>query len=257
MSLRRLYVRLDDACHTMARRPWSRLENAFDELDMKPIVGVIPDCRDSKMALAEPDPEFWNVVRRWQMKGWTIALHGLHHVYHADPAGSRALVPMHHRSEFVGLDLAQQREIMAKAWKLFCAENVRPTMFMAPAHAFDVTTLEAIRLETPIRWITDGISFRAFSRHGCNWLPQQLGKMPSILPLGTWTLCLHPNSMTDAEVDAAITQLQKLRFPIAAFDELDFEPTAHGVLDQVFEQAYWAARRLRQLRRRKGLLEVA
>jgi Uncharacterized protein conserved in bacteria (DUF2334) len=98
-------LRLDDACPTMARAPWARIDAACEQLAVWLIVGVIQDCRDPGLRFDAPDPHYWNHVRRWREKGWTIAMHGLHHACHGDPPGCRALVPFHRGGEFVGLPL--------------------------------------------------------------------------------------------------------------------------------------------------------
>jgi hypothetical protein len=237
-------LRLDDACHTMARAPWAFIETACEKMAIRPIVGVIPECRDPTLSFDAPDPDFWNHVRRWQEKGWTIAMHGLHHACHDDPAGCRALVPFHRRGEFVGLQPGQQMTLVAEAWRLFEAERVKPTFFMAPAHSFDLGTLEALRCETEIRWITDGIATRPFSRHGFSWLPVQMARFRDHLPLGYWTVCTHPNKMSARDLEDLRKDLRRLRHQIVAMDSI---PTAqpYGLFDWVFDKLFWSVRALR------------
>ncbi len=235
-------IRLDDACPTMPSDPWRQLESAFDELDVRPIVGVIPECRDPAMDYADPDPEFWGQVRRWRDKGWTIALHGLNHVYHPDPPGARALVPFHRRGEFVGLSLDEQRRMIARAWGIFCNEGLEPDFFMAPSHSFDRLTLEAIRAETSIRWITDGISFRPFERYGFQWLPQQIWRLRDA-PTGVWTVCLHPNMMSETELRSFIDELRLRHGGVRPVQDFAGACPAHGSADRAFALAYWLARR--------------
>jgi Uncharacterized protein conserved in bacteria (DUF2334) len=70
--------------------------------------GLHPRCRDPDLRFDAPDSHYWNHVRRWREKGWTIAMHGLHHACHDDPPGCRALIPFHRRGEFAGLPLDLQ-----------------------------------------------------------------------------------------------------------------------------------------------------
>ncbi|MGD0961487.1 MAG: DUF2334 domain-containing protein [Methylomonas sp.] len=201
-------VRLDDACPTMRKETWDALEEAFDSLAIRPIVGVIPDNRDPAMLLSEPDPRFWERVRNWEQKGWSIALHGLHHRYHQIPAGAEALLPLHAKSEFVGLSLDNQREMMRKSWRIFLDNGVKPTSFMAPSHSFDRNTLLALQAETDIRVITDGYALSPYRAHDFVWAPQQLWRFRR-MPFGIWTICLHPNTMRPAELNAVIGQFRK------------------------------------------------
>ncbi|HEY8085590.1 MAG TPA: DUF2334 domain-containing protein [Methylophilaceae bacterium] len=239
-------LRLDDACPAMARAPWARIEAACEHLAIRPIVGVIPDCRDPDMRFDAPDPHYWKHVRRWQEKGWTIAMHGLHHAYHEDPPGSRALIPFHRRGEFVGLTLDQQMIIIAEAWRRFEAQQVKPTVFMAPSHSFDLTTLEALRRGTDIRWITDGIAARPFSRHGFGWLPVQIAKFHDYLPFGYWTVCIHPNTMLSRDLERLINALRRLRSQIVMMDAIP-PPKPHDFVDWASEKVYWSARALRDV----------
>jgi hypothetical protein len=55
----RYVIRLDDACSTMANRNWSILEGALSEIGIRPIVGVIPDCKDPELGKENADPKFW------------------------------------------------------------------------------------------------------------------------------------------------------------------------------------------------------
>ena len=42
-------IRLDDANQFFDEEKWLRLENIFDDLDIKPIVAVIPKNKDAKL----------------------------------------------------------------------------------------------------------------------------------------------------------------------------------------------------------------
>jgi hypothetical protein len=237
-------LRLDDACPTMAQAPWARIEAICEQLTIRPIVGVIPDCRDPDLRFNAPDPLFWNHVRIWQEKGWTIAMHGLHHTYHDDPPGCRALIPFHRRGEFVGLPLESQMALIAEAWRRFAAEQVKPTVFMAPSHSFDLATLEALGRVTDIRWITDGIATRPFSRHGFGWLPVQIARFYDYVPFGYWTVCLHPNTMSPSHLERVINDLQRMRSRIGTIDDAP-SPKPYGLFDRASEKVYWSARVLR------------
>jgi Uncharacterized protein conserved in bacteria (DUF2334) len=241
-------LRLDDACHAMARAPWARIEAACDRLAIRPIVGVIPDCRDQGLRFDAPDSQFWNHVRRWQEKGWAIAMHGLHHACHDDPPGCRALVPFHRRGEFVGLPLDRQMTLIAEAWRIFEAEQVKPTVFMAPAHSFDLTTLEALGRGTDIRWITDGIAARPFSRHDFGWLPVQMARFRDYIPFGYWTVCIHPNTMSSRGLERLVNDLRRMRTQIVTMDAIP-TPKPYGIADWASETLYWSARALRDARR--------
>ena len=53
-------LRLDDASDYMDVKKWQRMEELLDQYGIKPLVGVIPDNRDSSLTdTYEQDPEFW------------------------------------------------------------------------------------------------------------------------------------------------------------------------------------------------------
>ena len=241
----RYVIRMDDACPTMAQSAWRELEALFEELDIRPIAGVIPDCTDPKMLRQPTDPGFWDQVRRWQARKWVIALHGLHHAYHPDPPHAHALVNFHKRGGFVGLPLDRQQAIIRSSLAILWRENVEPAMFMAPSHSFDHATLEALRRESGIRWITDGISHRSFQRWGFHWLPQQIWDFRNWLPFGTWTICLHPNSMTQDALRAFAQAARRNRDAIIDPPLREAVPS-YGIADRAFAALYWTRHQARQ-----------
>lgn len=209
-------VRLDDACPTMRREIWDFLEVTLDHLGIRPIVGVIPDNRDPSMLCSESDQNFWERVRNWEKKGWGIALHGLHHTYHLIPPDCHALIPLHKKSEFVGLSLENQRQILRESWRIFSENGVKPSVFMAPSHTFDTNTLLALRLETDIRIVTDGHALFPFREDDFIWIPQQLWRF-RWLPCGIWTVCLHPNSMSPGDLNSLTEHLTRFVDKIVSF----------------------------------------
>lgn len=239
----RYLVRLDDACPTMHVKAWTDLESAFDRLSIQPIVGVIPDNRDAALHVDPPAADFWDTVRRWQSKGWTIALHGLHHAYHPMPPWAQALVPLHRKSEYAGLPLDRQRALFRAGVAVFRAQGVTPTVFMAPSHTFDETTLLALQLETDISTVTDGLAMAPYTRGGLRWIPQQLWRLRP-MPFGIWTVCLHPNVMAPASVQQFIQQLDALAdhcIGVKALDTL-YSPS-RTVIDRGFERLFLGALR--------------
>lgn len=223
----------------MAAQTWTRIEEICDACGVRPLVATIPDCRDPELALSPPDPNFWDRARRWRDKGWEIALHGLHHLYHPDPEGSRSLVPFKREGEFVGLSLEHQRDLMAAAWRIFRAECIEPTWFVAPSHSFDRTTLEALFLETPIRRVSDGLSYRPFGRYGFAWYPQQFWRFRE-MPSGLWTVCLHPNRMTERDIATLSDDLRRFKSRIIGPSDVP-EAAGRGWRDAAFECLYRAA----------------
>jgi predicted deacetylase len=201
-------IRLDDACETHNIEKWKAMEHILDKHHIKPIVAVIPLNEDPSLHQAERNKQFWDDVRRWRDKGWAIALHGYRHVYH--PVDKKQLIfPFYNRSEFAGLDLETQSELLKKACAKFAEHDIRPALWVAPGHCFDHVTLQALKRATDITVISDGIALFPFSEHGFTFVPQQLWRLKKKM-IGTWTICLHPGTMSEESIktfEEALTRL--------------------------------------------------
>ena len=233
-------IRIDDACPTMDRSKWDELERIFDTLGIKPIVAVVPNNQDSELFVDPPDKFFWDKVRGWQAKGWTIAMHGYQHVFHPIER-DRLILPFHDRSEFAGLSLPEQAEKIRAALSIFEQEGIQPKVWIAPAHCFDSITLDALLQETSIRVISDGLAVKQFYDQGFMWLPQQLWELAP-RKLGLWTICLHPNSMSLSLIDAFGKQVTNQFYAerITSFDEIEMVERAKSYIDKLYAHYFWS-----------------
>lgn len=233
----RYLVRLDDASHHMDRARWGRIERVLDAHAVKPIVAVVPDNQDPKLTVEPSDPSFWEQVRRWATKSWSIAMHGYTHLMH--PTQAKLILPFYRRSEFAGLTLDEQAARIRASWRLFLAQGVEPRVWVAPAHSFDVLTLEALRRETAIRIVSDGIAWNAYSEHDFHWLPQQLWNF-SERASGLWTVCLHPNTMDDSAITALDQALQgRYHGRVIGVDDVRLPQHGKTTLDRLYNAYFW------------------
>lgn len=235
-------IRLDDASDHMHTENWARIERMLDGSGVRPLVGVIPVNRDPMLLEFAEDPGFWDKAKLWQKKGWRIALHGYDHVYATSCAG---INPVHNRSEFAGLPLESQRQKIRDGVAFLTEKGLNPTVFFAPGHTFDENTLEALRLESDIRIISDTVANDAYCRDGFTFIPQQAGRVRE-LPFRVTTICLHPNYITEPELDEIEVFLK-----IHAGQFLDpgaIMPSTRkkSLLDRVYELAYFLKRKLRK-----------
>jgi hypothetical protein len=191
----RYLLRFDDFCPTMDRARWERFGGWIEELGLRPLLGVVPDNRDSDLQQAPADPEFWPWLRQREAWGATIGMHGFRHVCQSRSGG---LLPLHEQTEFAGVAEQQQREWISEGLKRLRAEGLVPRLFIAPRHGFDRGTLRALRAEG-LPAISDGFAERAFQRGGVRWIPQQIWE-PVEKPRGLWTICIHANTASDAFV---------------------------------------------------------
>ena len=60
--LAKYIFRLDDATEYSDINKWNKIENIFDEFNIKPIVAVTPDNKDPELFFTNQNPDFWNKV---------------------------------------------------------------------------------------------------------------------------------------------------------------------------------------------------
>lgn len=247
MSQQQYLIRLDDACPTMNHSKWKRMEGILERYGIKPLVGVIPHNEDQTQQIAPADEVFWDHVKAWMKKDWSIALHGYNHNY-ASNDGMKGLNPMWARSEFAGLPLEAQREKIRKGVAIMREHDINPKYFFAPSHTFDNVTLEALRLESDIRVISDTIGRYPY-KNGVFWyIPQILGHCAKMPFTGIFTFCFHPNTMSDVAFEALENFLKTYRKQFVGFDDIDLQRYgSKKMVDKLLSWAFFTYRRLRGL----------
>jgi peptidoglycan/xylan/chitin deacetylase (PgdA/CDA1 family) len=196
---------------------WERFELWRDLLtdhSIRPIIGVTPDFRFGRKSSPDTNSAFWREVRQLQSSGWTVALHGCHHLANTTSAGSLGICQA---SEFAGLPLERQLEILRKGKALLEVNGVQTNTFMAPWHSFDDNTLLALR-KLGFTAVTDGYGFAAFQQSGLRFLPQQF-ENPRAMPFGIWTFAIHPESVPDSQFSEIRTFLTTHRERFLSFEE--------------------------------------
>lgn len=187
-------LRIDDACPTMDREKWERMQCLLNKYNIKPIIAVIPNNEDSSLLLNNEDNNFWSKIKTLELIEWEVALHGYNHVYTTTDPG---LNPIHKRSEFAGLSIEHQIFKIKRGIEIFQEKNLHPKVFVAPSHTFDINTINAIKQEGTIKIISDTIAFRPYLMYDIVFIPQQIGHLRNIPFAGIWTFCHHPNTMTN------------------------------------------------------------
>ena len=237
-------IRLDDICDTSNLEKWHSIEKILNEANIKPIVAVIPNNKDHTLNRKPPNEFFWDMIKQWKGNGWTIAMHGYEHLYHR--VDSRKLIlPFYNRSEFAGLSLNSQREKIRKSRAIFKANGVEPTIWVAPSHSFDDLTLQALFLEVPFRLVSDGIAIRPYHYKGFDFVPQQLWSLVA-KSYGTWTVCLHPDTMTSEQIEEFRVSLMRPEIlpNVIALNEIEFDGRGKSLLSRIYSSLFWMKYRL-------------
>ena len=209
-------IRFDDLCPTMNWPVWREIESALIEASVQPILAVVPNNQDPELVVGPAKSAFWQEVRAWQKRGWTIGLHGYQHRYVTESAG---ILGRNAYSEFAGLPFDRQLGKLRRALAIFASEDVRPDVWVAPAHSFDDATLSALA-ELGLNTVSDGYSMLPHTdERGIFWVPQQIGRFRS-MPGAVWTVCLHHNRWTQADLEQFRTDLRAYRRHFSSLPEM-------------------------------------
>lgn len=234
-------MRLDDASEHMDVEKWDQIEQILDKFEVKPLVGIIPDCKDPSLLVYPNDELFWINAKKWEAKGWTIALHGHTHLYVNEECG---INPINRRSEFAGLSYEDQRDKLDAAYGLMASRGFKPSVFFAPSHTFDENTLLALRDATPIRIVSDTVANAPYLIcPGITAVPQQSGRVRR-LPFSLVTFCYHPNSMSEKDFQELELFLEKNKSRFVPFPTGQAASTL-GLLDRLVRALYFSLRKVR------------
>lgn len=237
-------LRFDDICPTMNWPVWEKLEEVMNEEGIRPILSVIPDNRDSALYEAAPNDRFWDRVRGWQARGWSIGLHGFQHRYVTRNAG---IVGLRKYSEFAGVSVDEQRNKLVKGLAIFKREGVIPECWVAPAHSFDKVTVKLLA-ELGVRTISDGLSLFPYrDAHNVVWVPQQLWKFRYV-PFGLWTVCIHSDDELYLDANYFRQCIREYKGSIINLPEAvaAYSQRHHSVLDSAFAELWHLALRAKK-----------
>ena len=208
-------VRFDDICPKMDWETWDKVEKVLVAEGIKPILAVVPDNRDEKLHSGKEHEHFWSKVQDWQKMGWSIAIHGYQHLYQTNDPG---LLGLNKYSEFSGLSYEQQSKMLREAIKIFESHDIKPNLWVAPAHSFDEVTVRVLS-DLGIEVISDGFFKGPVKHMNMIWIPQQLWKFRHFRS-GIWTVCYHVNGMKKKELDKICSDLILYKKSIISLDNL-------------------------------------
>ena len=193
----KITIRMDDTTPDMDWGKFLRFKDILDKHGIKPLIGVVPDNRDFKLALNPVRADFWSYVKELQDSGWTVAMHGLNHLYTTKEAG---LFPIGGKSEFAGLPYEKQEEMVRAGKQILQDKGISTDIFMAPSHSFDSNTLKALK-KNGFTTITDGFGTEPFKSHGMVFYPISVKRSDSLKDErdGLVTFVYHANTMDEKD----------------------------------------------------------
>jgi predicted deacetylase len=131
-------LRFDDITPTMSWSKFMPFKIKIESLNIKSILGVVPDCRDQALIVEPPNKDFFSFIRRCMYYGDAIAQHGTYHSYTTDNSG---LLGINRRSEFASHSFEFQHDLIETGKRILMNEGVWQPWFMAPAHSYDLSTI--------------------------------------------------------------------------------------------------------------------
>lgn len=241
---RQYLIRLDDACPTMHLERWTRMEDILNKYGIRPMIGIVPENLDDKLKQSPYDNSFWTKARKWQSKGWTLALHGLNHIYHKSKGG---LNPLWDRSEFVGLSYDEQFAKLTAGKSILENNGLNIEWFFAPSHTFDANTIIALKT-IGIHRISDTIALKPYRDSEMVYVPQIGGKCRRMLWGGVYTFCFHPNTMTDKAFSSLDYFLAKHKKDFIGFEDIKLNEIGEiSIASRLLRVIYFTRRKLNNI----------
>lgn len=195
MQTKGLLIRMDDITSDMNWDNFEKLIAIFDQYDIKPLLGIVPDNRDSQLHMQEPREDFAARMLELQNKGYYLAQHGYQHVYETENGG---LLNVHKTSEFAGLSFEVQIQKLLHGKEILEQQGIITNIFMAPGHAYDTTTLKALH-QTRFEFVTDGYGCTPYTDYNLQFIPCTLSAVRK--REGIDTVCIHANTMSEADIE--------------------------------------------------------
>ncbi len=236
----RIAIRLDDITADMNWEKFLRFKDLMDRYGVKPLLGIVPDNRDPKLSIDPARDDFWDYIKERRDKdGWTLCMHGCHHVYTTDKGG---MLPLNRQSEFAGEDYEEQRDRLRKGKEILHAHGIDTTLFMAPAHSYDMNTLMALR-SLDFTALTDGFGSRPYRYEGLTFYPISYRKADSLKKTsGVTTFVVHCNTLEEKDY-AAYEEIFRDQDMMPYAQLLEEKPVRRGTLGQNKEQLMAAVKR--------------
>jgi predicted deacetylase len=229
-------IRFDDLCPTMNWDMWSRIESVLLEHNIAPLLAVVPDNQDTKLVAGPARDDFWDRVREFQARGWSIGLHGYQHLY---VTRDRGIIGIQPRSEFAGLSADVQKDKLQKGIQIFREQAIDPDLWIAPAHSFDAITVDTLQ-ELGITVISDGLAIAPHTdANGMFWVPQQLWRFRR-RPFGVWTVCFHHNQWSDKQFEQFRRDVESYRRSITDLIAVkrQYYDRRHSISDAFYAAAH-------------------
>ncbi len=211
-----ILIRLDDIAENMNWDLMKKTELLFEKYNIKPVLGVIPNNKDSHLLEYPKGNNFWDKVRDWQKKGWEIAMHGDTHVYENN-SNKNDYFSYGGGSEFFGHSLDKQTLKIKNGLQKFNKENIKIRNFYAPNHNYDKNTFVALK-NCGINEVIDGYGLMPYKENDIKFIPQLFHKVV-FLPFGIQSTTIHLNYWNEKDFNNFEKFIEKNADKIITYDQ--------------------------------------
>jgi predicted deacetylase len=210
-------IRMDDITPDMDWARFLRFKELCDLYQVKPLIGVVPENHDKMLSFDDKKAGFWDYVRELENDGWTIAQHGVYHVYSTKKMGC---FPLNRLSEFAGLPYGKQYEMLEYGKNILEQNGIQADIFMSPAHSFDNNTLKALK-NLGFNKLTDGFGNMPYISKGMTFYPISYKQSISLKKTkGYTTFVVHTNTMNDKDFERYEKLFKENRDRLISYSEL-------------------------------------
>lgn len=221
----KIAVRLDDITPDMDWERFLQFKALLDRYQVKPLIGIVPDNQDEnlkKQTKKTQIPEdFWSYIKELEADGWILAMHGVHHIYTTDKGG---LFPLNNFSEFAGIPLDKQKEMLLKGKLILKEKGIETKIFMAPAHSYDRNTLKALK-EIGFTALTDGFGNYPYLWDGLKFYPISFNLSSTFKKKnGYSTMVVHTDTVTSDDMKRYESYFQNENIRWISFKEYLAQP---------------------------------
>lgn len=238
MKERKILVRFDDICPTMDFVQFERALKVLEEYDIRPLLGVIPECKDKELMIESEHEDFWGVIKLLQGRGYALAMHGYTHVYDST---KRGLVNVGFKSEFAGHTYEEQYTRIKKGKECLEANGIKTDIFFAPSHSYDKNTLKALSANG-FKYVSDGMSMKPLMLYGVQCLPCRSAGCPVIRKKGYYTAVFHAHEWVRPEKESGYMELvelcRKYKDDIVDFEDYANRKSGNKCLQSLIERGY-------------------
>lgn len=194
----KIAVRMDDITPDMDWEKFEAFKKILDSHGIKPLLGIVPDCKDNHLHKTGEAEDFWDKMKALQADGWVLAMHGYRHLYGTRKGGC---FPLNHFSEFAGFSYEKQKQMLTAGREILKEKGIETDIFMAPAHSYDRNTIKALK-ETGFCKITDGFGKAPYLWKGMTFYPISMIFSKSLQESeGTTTMVVHVNEISEERME--------------------------------------------------------